>query len=154
MSPTSFLRTKTGKFVIVAVLLLLVFTILFYFDKPLGTKVTIGDDTFRVSVAITPQEITKGLGGRSALGKDEGMLFAFNNKDRYPFWMKDMNFPIDIIWIEDNVVIDITSDVQVATDSSLPTYQPRSIANKVLEINAGEAEHRNINIGDTVTISD
>ena len=69
-------------------------------NPPLPTnKVTIGNTIFSVEVASTTIEQARGLSGRAGLKNNEGMLFLFNSAGVQNFWMKDMNFPIDIIWI-------------------------------------------------------
>lgn len=68
--------------------------------------VLIGGKKIRVDIADTVVTRTQGLSGRTSLAETDGMLFVFENADRYGFWMKDMNFAIDIIWIdpEKNIV--------------------------------------------------
>ena len=63
--------------------------------------VKIAGTKFKVDLALTPNAREQGLSGRKELKKNEGMLFVFNNMGKYSFWMKDMNFNIDIIWIHD-----------------------------------------------------
>ena len=81
------------------------------------------------------------------------MLFVFKEEGYYPFWMKDMKFPLDIIWINDSKVIDITYGAQ--TEGSTPTniYRPNNPVKYVLEVNAGFALENNIRIGDPVKSS-
>ena len=105
-----------------------------------------------VEIADTPASRRKGLGGREKLEKGRGMLFVFDEPDIYPFWMKDMRFPIDIIWILDDKVVEIWEDAPPPTGSKIPRYIPKNKANFVLEIPAGEAERYNIKIGDRVNL--
>lgn len=62
--------------------------------------VTIGSKKYTVKIAETPSDRARGLSGREKLNADEGMLFIFPEDGIYPFWMKDMRFAIDIIWID------------------------------------------------------
>jgi uncharacterized membrane protein (UPF0127 family) len=117
--------------------------------------VTIDDASFAVELAVTPQQRTQGLSGRPVLPPGTGMLFIFESADRYSFWMKDMRFPLDLVWISaECIVVDITEDVpppapgQAVAD--LPTYRPSEPAQYVLEINSGEVESANIRLGDRV----
>ncbi len=103
-------------------------------------------------IADTPASRRKGLGGREKLEKGRGMLFVFDEPDIYPFWMKDMRFPIDIIWILDDKVVEIWEDAPPPTGSNIPRYTPKNKANFVLEIPAGEVERYNIKIGDRVNL--
>ena len=122
---------------------------------PTPTTVTIGDASFAVELAVTQQQQAQGLSGRPGLAPGIGMLFIFESEGLYSFWMKDMRFPLDMVWISaEYAVVDITEDVPPPapgqTTSDLPTYKPAELAQYVLEINAGEAESADIHIGDMV----
>lgn len=114
--------------------------------------VLIGDDLkVAVEVASTVKTRERGLSGRSGLGPDQGMLFVFLKSDTYSFWMKDMEFPIDILWINGQELVDITTDVQVPSPGEeMPTYFPRSPVDKVLEVPAGYARTHGLRTGMTV----
>ncbi len=123
-------------------------------STPTPTTVTIGDASFAVELAVTQQQ-EQGLSGRPSLAPGTGMLFIFGSEGRHSFWMKDMRFPLDIVWISaEHAVVDITEDVPPPapgqTTSDLPTYMPAEPAQYVLEINAGEAESADIRIEDMV----
>ena len=107
--------------------------------------------TVPVEVMRTSAEHSKGLSGRDSLPADQGMLFVFGRNATSAFWMKDMKFPIDIIWIHDGTVIDIDSDVPVATGTP-PLYTPVTPVNYVLEVNAGFAAAHGIAIGSPADI--
>ena len=118
-----------------------------------GPHVFIGEARIRVEVATTTAAVRKGLSGRPGLEEDEGMLFIFPVADIYRFWMPDMNFPLDIIWIMDGVVVDISRNVSNEFDPAKPVfYSPREKATQVLEVNAGYAERHRIEIGDRVVL--
>ena len=110
---------------------------------------TVGDATVQVELADTASLRERGLGGRSSLDQAAGMLFIFRAPGRYGFWMKDMKFPIDIIWIADGRIVDIAPEVQ--PDLPLQTYFPRASALWVLEVNGGFAALHHLKIGDAVT---
>ncbi len=95
----------------------------------------------------TTQE--KGLGDRESLPMNEGMLFVFSTSQIYKFWMKDMLFSLDMIWIDENKqVIDITDNISPDTFPS--SFQSSSPVKYVLEVNAGFAEKNNIKVGDNL----
>jgi uncharacterized membrane protein (UPF0127 family) len=124
-------------------------------STPTPTTVTIGDASFAVELAVTPQQQAQGLSRRPSLTPGTGMLFIFKSEGQPFFWMKDMHFPLDMVWISaEYVVVDITEDVPPPdsgqTTSDLPTYRPAEPAQYVLEINAGEAESADMRIGDLV----
>ncbi len=109
------------------------------------------DDTrIPVSVADTPVLREHGLSGTLSLAPHTGKLFIFTSADTYGFWMKDMEYPIDIVWIDKNWnVIDISSNV---APMSYPTiYKPAFPAMYVLEINANEATVDNLVVGTKLT---
>jgi uncharacterized protein len=101
-----------------------------------------------VTVAATDTTREKGLSGKEGLRADEGMLFLFDQPNTYGFWMKDMKFPIDIIWINDGAVVDITTDAALpAAGEELPVYYPRVPVDKVLEVQAGFAKAHGLRTG-------
>jgi uncharacterized membrane protein (UPF0127 family) len=108
-----------------------------------------------VALADTPEKRAQGLSGIPAILEDEGMLFLFSAPSLPEFWMKDMNFPIDIVWINGDKIVAITDSVkpeQGKSDSELIRYSPQVNADKVLEVNSGWAYRHDVNVGDTVTV--
>jgi uncharacterized membrane protein (UPF0127 family) len=150
---------KYKKVILAACVILVVYLAVFYFHlhkpKQPTTKVTIDNHSFMVALAITPQEQAKGLGQRASLPQDQGMLFLFKKADKLYFWMKDMEFPIDIIFIKDHTIVSVAENVPAlkVPDNKLPIYSPTKPSDKVLEINAGLFKKYNFKAGDTITIS-
>lgn len=143
------------KIIIIFIGCILVFTLIYYWQRPIGTRITIANHTFLVDVAVTEAQKEKGLGYRASLKPGTGMIFPYDHKDRYAFWMHGMQFPLDFIWIEDTHVADVTKNVPAPADpnrTDLPVYQPKSPINKILEVNAGDVDTYGIKIGDLVTI--
>jgi len=107
--------------------------------------------TVQVTIADTDDERQQGLSGMPSLQHNHGMLFIFDQSDVYRFWMKDMLFPIDIIWIDsDWRVIDITENISPDTYPEL--FSPQSPAQHVLEVPAGNTKQLNIVIGDQLEL--
>ncbi len=108
-----------------------------------------------VEVVNTPQSTTQGLSGRTEIGAD-GMFFIFPQKQVRYFWMKDMQFDIDIVWIADNKVVGITSAVPKPAnqiqDNRLETYPSQQEINMVLELKANDASKYGISPGDVVQL--
>ena len=105
-------------------------------------------------VAGTPERQQRGLMYRSSLADDEGMLFVYDLPGRYSFWMKNMRFSLDIIWITDALEVgQIMRHVPPcpAVGRCSP-FAPREPVQFVLEVPAGFADEHNISEGDTVTI--
>lgn len=128
------------------VLALMVFTVYFYFRHPLSAKAVIHGYTIYLELAVTNTEKERGLGYRDSLPAERGMLFVYQNKDRYGFWMKGMRFPLDFIWITDDKVVDLSQNVGI----NAPPFSPRVPVDKVLEVNAGVIQSLGIHVGDTV----
>src|SRR3989338_3498706 len=125
-------------------------------QTPKIANLQINNIVLKVEVADTPPKRSKGLGGRTSLAQDLGMLFVFERPDKYPFWMKGLNFPLDFIWIKDDKVVDILANVSPTSpnqkDSQLPIYSAKVEVDKVLELNGGMAQKLNIQVGDSVKL--
>ncbi len=117
--------------------------------------ITVGNTNIVVEVAQTDNQKEQGLSGRKKLTDGQGMLFDFTNTDDTmpQFWMKDMNFAIDIVWIDSQKVIDITPNVPVSKNNPLPTYSPPSKITHVLEVASGWAKRNNLKVGDSVKLN-
>ncbi len=107
-----------------------------------------------VTVQVADSNITRmqGLSGKPRLKDDEGMLFKFDRAEVYPFWMKDMNFALDFLWIKEGVVVQINENVLPPneTDNKPLIVSPKEPIDSVLEINAGFVSTHGIQVGDTV----
>ena len=108
----------------------------------------IGSHEFQIEVASTWTEQKRGLGYRMDLCQECGMLFLFATPARYGFWMKGMEFPLDILWIRDDRVVSIERNI--AADDPR-TLTPTVMADQVLEINAGLVDRYGISVGDPAT---
>jgi len=118
-----------------------------------GARVRVAGKEFSVQVADMPASRTKGLSGRVSLPENGGMFFDFNAYGDYGFWMRDMNFPIDIIWIKDDSIVGFSENVLPEPGKSifsLTTYHPPKQVDKVLEINAGLVRKYGFKVGDGV----
>lgn len=110
---------------------------------------TLPRGTMIVEVADTKSSRELGLSGRSKMETNEGLLFVFDVPGRYGFWMKDMVFPLDIIWINQNgVVVEVERNVK--PDSYPKTFINASPASYVLELTAGVAEKQGVYIGSKI----
>ena len=121
-------------------------------DAPL---VHIGDTVFMVDLAVTPAERTQGLSGRPSMHTDRGMLFVYDEDGVRTFWMPDMHFPLDMVWIRaDCTVAGVTADVLNPPPDTprdqLDLYPSAGLVRFILEINAGQAATHRIESGDAV----
>ena len=115
---------------------------------------TINNRTFELSVADSQKEREIGLSETRSLPENQGMIFIFDKPNYYPFWMKNMTIPIDIIFIKGQEIVTIQSDVQPPTSSTESSiiYAPSEPSDKVLEISAGLSKKYNFKKGDKVKI--
>ena len=126
-------------------------------DAPVPV-VTVGSAALTVELALTPAQRVQGLSGRPELARGTGMLFVYTQEGRHSFWMIDMNFPLDLVWISAQcTVIEITSNVPPPapgqTSAELPRYVPETPVQYVLEVNAGDMESAGIQVGDPVAFT-
>ncbi|MDD4931615.1 MAG: DUF192 domain-containing protein [Candidatus Colwellbacteria bacterium] len=122
------------------------------YDK---ASVGIGTAVFSADIADTESERDKGLSGRSSMADDRAMLFRFNNPSVPVFWMKDMKFPLDIIWIRSGRVVGYVTDIYPEpgiSEKDIKRYSPPTPVDMVLEAPAGSVGRHGISIGDGVTI--
>lgn len=134
-------------------ILLLIFSPLCYAQQ-LTKKVCLQNICVSAEIADTVSKRTQGLMFRKSLPDNQGMLFVFEREDLYSFWMKNMQIPLDIIWIDkDKRIVDIKTNVPPCKDSCRG-LTPRENAQYVLEVSAGFVERNKIRIGDRVDFSD
>src|SRR5918999_5859831 len=109
-------------------------------------NVTVNGLVLVADIAATDEQRTKGLSVKDRLAENEAMLFVFDNEAEHTFWMKNMKFPIDIIWIDtDKTVVHIEHNLQPCSSELLcPTYKPNDDSMYVLETLGGFAERYDI----------
>ncbi len=102
--------------------------------------------TLTFEVARTVQEQEWGLSHRTSLPLNQGMLFVFPTPSIYTFWMKDTLIPLDIVWINHDQIVDSVT-LQPQQGNDIPQYTPHVQADRVLEVNAGQAEANGLTLG-------
>jgi uncharacterized membrane protein (UPF0127 family) len=117
-------------------------------------SLTINDHTWTIETVSTPEALEKGLSGRESLAADSGMYFVFNDLTERTFWMKNMKFPLDIVFIKDDEIIKVDYDAMPEGDNPQNFYYSKEAVNRVLEINNGDAMKYNLKPGDKVTINE
>ena len=120
-----------------------------------NSSVVIDGHTFHVSIANTEQQKEIGLSNINSLPQDQGMIFPFGRADYYSFWMRNMKFPLDIIYIANKKIVSIAANVSNPNNPSvpLPVYKPSQPADTVLEINGGLSKKYHFSIGNSAYIS-
>ncbi len=124
------------------------------FAKEHLATLKVRDVQITIEIADTESALAHGLSDRPSLPSDRGMLFIFPTVEPHSFWMKDMHFPLDMIWINNNQIVAITDRIPPPAETGgVPQIvSPGVPTDKVLEVNAGFAKQHNIQIGDTIVL--
>lgn len=118
---------------------------------PTTVALSIGSTTVRASVADSLPERIKGLSDTPYLPEGLVKLFAFGAEGEHSIWMKDMNYPIDILWVAKNGEV-VYFEENVSPDSYPESFSSPSPAWYVIEANAGFVASSSITLGDTVIV--
>ena len=131
----------------ICLVLFFIYLINQHFDK--GT-IAINGNRIKIETATTPKQWAQGLSGRDSLAQNNGLLFIYPDYGYRSFWMKDMKFEIDIIWIAANEIVGIEKNVAIPQTVPIPTYQSPKPVNYVLEVNANYSDRHNLKVGDKI----
>lgn len=115
--------------------------------------VSFGGVSLRIDYALTPEARELGLGNRTEIPKDYGMLFVFPKDGHYGFWMKDTLVPLDMFWLDSKGQVVMIAQ-SVATSSYPHVFYPIAPARYVLETVAGFAQEHNIATGTPLLLKD
>jgi uncharacterized membrane protein (UPF0127 family) len=149
-----------GKKIFILPLIIVFVTLVFIFlkidffqpSKKGFNKAYVGKNLIFIKVARTQEEREQGLSGVKTLAQDEGMLFILPTLQQPTFWMKDMNFPLDFIWIAGDKVVDLAKNVPApltnASNDQIATVAPNQPVDMVLEVNAGWISKQKVKIDD------
>jgi uncharacterized protein len=119
-------------------------------ETPKAAKVVIKDREFIAEISDTNESRAKGLGQRDGIEEGNAMLFVFPQKGKYGFWMKDMRFDIDILWISEGKIVYMAKNVSFHYRG---TIVPDTDADYVLEIRSGLSDTYGFTLGDRVEIA-
>ena len=117
----------------------------------IGGKIEVG-----VKVARKPAELAQGYSNHSPISDHEGMLFIMPNTALHTFWMKNMLFDLDFIYINNNKVVDLIENVPCPANYNGQTYivNPQKAFNKVLEVKSGFVKNNKIKVGDLIELKE
>lgn len=101
---------------------------------------------FEAEVARSDAEKQQGLSGRYCLKTGTAMLFPYDTPGNYCYWMKDMKFPIDMIWLDNEKKV-ITIEPNVSPDTYPKSFCPAQPAQYVIETEASVAEKQGWRVG-------
>jgi uncharacterized membrane protein (UPF0127 family) len=150
----SALNTLRRKHLVTAVVLGITFGILLAattIDKAESCTI-VGKECYKLEEASSSAAKTRGLSGRTALNENRGMLFVFGRETKPCMWMKDMRFPIDIIWLDEaGKAVDIEENV--SPDTFPASFCPEHPAKYVVELNAGQVKDSGLTVTDRVMVN-
>ena len=119
------------------------------YADPVATQICHLDNCVTVEVVSKDADLERGLMFRTSLDQDKGMLFVFSADGIQPFWMKNMHFNLDILWIStDRDIVYIGRDIPACAGDPCPVYTPDKKARYVLELNRGYTSSHHWNLGD------
>ena len=107
----------------------------------------VGDERFVVELATTPASRQRGLMGRSQLAADRGMLFFYDEQGPRTFWMKNVRFALDILYLDADWRIVHRVTAPPCMTSPCPEYPTSRPARYVLELPAGSGERLGLEPG-------
>ena len=118
-------------------------------NRYLKAVVSVNGFKLIADLALTQDQQTEGLAVKNHMNESEGMLFVFQQPSRQSFWMKDMKFPIDIIWLGANrsVVYIVHNLEPCPSRGNCPVYVPDRDSLYVLETVAGFSHRHNVTVG-------
>ena len=144
---------------------LIVFILIFSFDSSKYSedhtvdkdykdgKICFKQNCFDTEVVNTEIRRQRGLSFEDNMALDKGMLFIFDEEGQHPMWMKDMNFPLDMVWInDDSKIVAISAEVQPCGEGVCSTFSNSDPARYVLELNSGIVKELGLKLGDSVEI--
>lgn len=145
-----FYMRKSIKFLLFFIILFLLGICFYGTVSESGDKIEINDVEFSVEIVDDESARAKGLSGREDLCERCGMLFVFDEVGRYGFWMRDMKFDIDILWIRNGEIVYIEKGVSHEIPEVV--YGADVDSNLVLELDSGVVDEFGIEVGDRVEL--
>jgi uncharacterized membrane protein (UPF0127 family) len=115
-------------------------------------ELEINGQELNLEVAKNTADELKGLSGRESLCENCGMIFIYHDYQVRNFWMKDMNFPLDIIWLKDGLVVGLNKNVPILTDGHVTRLKSPQVVNQVIEVKAGLIDKIGLKPGDKINL--
>lgn len=120
--------------------------------KPEYKNIEINNTYITAETVYTPERQYLGLSNRESLCSNCGMLFVFPDEEVREFVMRDMKFPLDIVFMLNNKIINIAENLPPEGANPANVYTSATIANSVLELPAGFCQKNNIVPGDIIKL--
>jgi len=150
------LADKRREIAVAVILIILLFLYLISSNHVIPHQVSVTFDNsapIRVTIVSSPADISRGLSFRERLPENEGMLFVFEPEGSYEIWMRDMSFPLDVIWLsKDLEVVHLEEDLPPCGQRYCRKYISPAPAKYILEVNAGYIEKNGVEVGNTMRV--
>lgn len=105
----------------------------------------------QAEVVSSTAALSLGLSGRDSLPANQGMLFIFSEPGYYGFWMRDMRFSIDVLWLQGGRIVELWENAPAPLPGGQPSrYDPTQLADAVLEVPAGSTARWGLGVGSQV----
>lgn len=140
---------RTLRYGLMAVAFVAVILPFFFVGRPTAT-LEYGGRKYTLEIVSTAESQEKGLGGRRDMADDHGMIFVFDPPGEQCIWMKDMQFSLDIIWL--NSAKQVTKVASGISPETYPEKYCKDTTKYVIELNAGEAKKAGITPGTTLKL--
>lgn len=137
--------------ILITIFVLTILTAFFINNSNKDIIVKVNNTKYKTIVVNNDSSRTKGLSGRKSLPPDTVMLFVFYTSDKYGIWMKDMNFPIDIIWLDENKKI-VKIKENVSPNTFPETFFPPTPSLYIIEANAGFVDENSLLVGNSINL--
>jgi uncharacterized membrane protein (UPF0127 family) len=104
--------------------------------------------TVRVEIVSTPEEMARGLMGRTSLARDSGMIFWMGSRGAHKFWMRQTRIPLDLIFVDRDLVVGVLT-LEPMDERQHGIDRPSTT---ILEVNGGWAVRYGVTVGQKMTI--
>lgn len=110
---------------------------------------------FEVECVVSPAALQKGLSGRQSIQSGAGMFFVFPSLAKQTMWMPDMNFPLDVVWLDETLsVVHISYGLQpCVTRSNCPPASSNYDVKYAIEMAQGDANTYGFSLGNNLSVS-
>lgn len=155
MSATKPKKMKAWHYIFFAIVIIWAIGLKVYIAYWPKTELDINGRMLKVLVADTPDHRFEGWSNKKSMGRYDGMLFVFNERSQHTMVMRDMKFPLDIVWLDGLNIVDMAPNVQPEDnipEEELTPYFARLSSTMVLELPAGFIGANQLKIGDKIEI--
>lgn len=126
--------TKSKNRVFATVFFLIISSISYAFDSPDTIEIRIGQTSYEAELALTPAQRRKGLMHRKQLANNKGMLLVYPKSGDHRVWMKNMQIPLRVLWIDDRFKVLHIMRLEPCQQFPCPVYSAPFLARYILEL--------------------